>query len=258
MNRTALRLGTIAALANGGAVPFPTMAGNIVFDSRSEPVELVVAAETYPMIIVHTERDREDRDAGNGRAAMQPLRRTVDMRIEFGITNSPKDASGATKPDWPEADAALEAMIDLFNLQIQNALFGKGPWAVWWRGLFAVPEIVSERFVTAPGQGQLRVAAREIMMRVTLPADCLPGFVLAPEIPPAAALPGLMKTVTDKIAADGSGVVAAHAASVVEFVAANGLPRATQWPRFEGGTMVTSRVNLPGGGTIDAEYDLNT
>lgn len=258
MNRTALRLATIAALANGGAAPYPTMAGNIVFDSRSEPVELAVASETYPMIIVHTERDREDRDAGGGRATLQPLRRTVDMRIEFGITNSPKDSTGATKPDWPEADAALEAMIDLFNLQIHNALFGKGVWAVWWRGLFAVPDIVSERFVTAPGQGQLRVAAREMVMRVTLPADCLPGFVLAPDAAPAAVLPGLMKTVTDKIAADGSGVVAAHAASVVDFVTANGLPQATQWPRFEGGTMVTSRVNVPGGGEIDQTYELDS
>lgn len=255
MNRTALRLATIAALTNGGSAPFPTMAGDIVFDSRAEPIEMAVETEAYPMIIVHTERDSEDRDAGNGRALSRPLRRTVDLRIEFGITNSPKDAAGATRPDWPEADAQLEAMLDLFNLQIMDALFGAGPWTLWWRGMFSVPVIVVDRFDTQPKQGQMKVAAREIVMRVTVPAECLPGVVLDDEQVPAAALLGLMKTVTDKIAADGGGVVKDHSAAVASFVLANGVPRASQWPRLTGGTLVTGGVNVPEDGEITAGFE---
>jgi len=57
MERTALRLATVAALLNGGNEPWPTVAGEYVYDSLLDDVVDVIPARRKPVIIVRTDDD---------------------------------------------------------------------------------------------------------------------------------------------------------------------------------------------------------
>lgn len=226
MNRTALRLATIAALTNGGAAPWPTLAGARVYDSRSDPVDLAGLKEPMPVIVVHTERDAYQRSAPNGRGLSIPRLRSIDLRIEIGINSAGVDENGDPVAGWPKIDADLEAMLDLFEWQVEAALFGHGPWALWWRDLFGIVESTSERFITTPEEGSLRLAAREILIGLNVAPDCLPKAVREGDAVPETEISGLMLKVVERVAAKGSGALKDNVARIAAMFETQALPAA--------------------------------
>lgn len=223
MHRTALRLATVAALTNGGGTA-PTMAGQRVYDSRNDPMNLADRTEVQPVIIVHTERDRRSRAGPNGRPVSAVSQRNVDLRLDFGLTTVGKDDNGAVIVGWPKIDSDLEALLDLFEYQIDAALFGSGPWAQLWQQVAGVADVVSDRFVTAPEDGDLRLAVRELVLGTQVQPDCLPRHALAGDTVPPAAITGPLKTVADAIAATGTGALQTYAARVMSMLSGQALP----------------------------------
>ena len=250
MNRAALRLATIAALTNGGAEPWPTMAGARVFDSRQDPVDMTGAQAMMPVIVVHSESDRQSRSL-NGIAVSRTVDRRLDLRIEIALTPRAFDEAGVPLSLWPVVDADLEAMLDLFEYQVEVALFGAGPWALWWRGLAAVTDTASSRYVIEIEQQNLRFAAREIVLAASIPGECHPKAVIAGQTVPATALPAGFAEVADKIIADGSGQLVANVTRLVASLNARTLPAPVVYPRFAGGTVTIADMDEP----LSAEFD---
>lgn len=212
MIRTALRLSTVAALLNGGnGPPWPTMAGDNVFDSRSDAVDDIKGNMRQPVIIVRTADDRSQVMGNVARVDDH----AVDLRIEFGVMTAFKTDDGSLVPDWPETDASLEAHVDLMELQIRNALWGSGDWAVWYRSLpWRVTEVNSLPGFASVGEARVRLALRELAIAQQVPRDCLPKPIKAADlaldshgdpIPPTPQIAPTVRAVFDKIAADGGG-----------------------------------------------------
>lgn len=251
MNRAALRLATVAALTNGGAEPWPTMARDRVFDSRQDPIDMTGAIEMMPVVVVHSESDRQSRSVNGLLAVSRTVDRRLDLRIEIALTPRAFDEAGVPLSLWPVVDADLEATLDLFEYQVETALFGAGPWAAWWRGLAAITETTSSRYVIEIEQQNLRFAAREIVLAASIAGDCHPKAVIDGQAVPATALPAAFTAVTAKILADGSGQLADNVTRLLASLNARALPGPVVYPRFTGGTITISGMDE----AMSAEFD---
>jgi hypothetical protein len=231
VNRTALRLATRAALTAGGAGPFPTMAGNRIFDSRAEPIGDIGEDEAMPTVVIYTDRDHHNRAGPNGMPMQRTARRTLDFRVEISLTT--KNIDPLTEEQitgWPETDADLEAALDLFEWQIEVALFGNSPWARWWNDLFGVAEITSERIALKNETGNVRLAAREIAYSLWMKPECLPEAVRQGDPVPAAALLGLYPEVADYIIAKGADPLKAQVQQQKQLLEAQAIPGPHVYP----------------------------
>ncbi len=206
MIRTALRLSTVAALVRGGApLQFPTVAGPACFDSRNDDVLDVSPEERRPVIIVRTDRDNRSRLTRGGQPTGGTTDRTIEVRIEISVLVGIQDDQGNVVPGWPIHDAGLEAMLDLLEYQVEMALFSKAPWALWWQEFWQPEGFESGPILLGPEQGNVRVAAREILVRVKAAADCAPNPVKQGELLNPGRLDPRLVAVFDKVAADGGG-----------------------------------------------------
>lgn len=164
--RLLLRAATVLALTRGGDGPFPTMAGEAVFDSKMLPVADIAQETHLPVVLVYTDADkRRNRDLNSGRT----WERRLELVIEIAISSFTKDGV-----QWAEADAELEATLDLFEAEIETALFDPtNPWSAHWRKLikaFETWESVPHR----SAEQAARYAVRQIVIDVVLHSDCLP------------------------------------------------------------------------------------
>jgi hypothetical protein len=134
MERTALRIATVAALLHGGkGPPWPTVAGEFVYDSLIDDVVDVVPVRRKPVIIIRTDDDQHmfKNNSFSGRQCR--------LLIELGVLTAAtyKTASGVELPriDWPPTDSALEAFLDMLEWQVMNALYGPSFWGMWYQQL---------------------------------------------------------------------------------------------------------------------------
>ena len=250
MNRAALRLATVAALTGGLQEPWPTMAKQLVYDSRNDAFSDETTEGLFPTVVVYT--DRDDKPAATGSTARAGASRSVDLRIEMAITTLARDDEGVLIAGWPETDCDLEATLDLFEYQIEAALFGSGPWALWWRDLFSSTGMTSERFADG-GHGKVRLAARQLILNVKLAADCLPPPRASSEPAPAASMSGLWRKVAGEIEARGSSDLKTVLQRMTAVVAGRGLPQGVAYPALSGIRM-NVRGTKPGAETaLEAE-----
>jgi hypothetical protein len=167
-NRLLLRAATVLALTRGGDGPFPTMAGEAVFDSKIRPVTDIAQESMTPVALVYTADEKRTNVAsgGSGRAVWQ---RKVNLVIEIAIGSVSN--SGVS---WIETDAELEAMLDLFEAEVETALHDPtNPWALAWHRLVRCVETWdSEPFRSS--EQAARYAVRQIAIEVALNQDCLP------------------------------------------------------------------------------------
>lgn len=256
MNRTALRLATVAALTAGGTTP-PTIAGLNVFDSRRDAISDLEPDDRAPVIVVRTDEDFTDRRDSTGKATTL-ARRTVALLIELSIVTARDDGTN----DWPVSDAGLEAMLDLLEYQVHDALFGVTPWAMWWneQATLHMPllEIGSDVALIETDVGIVRFAARMLKLVHQVPEDCLPPARRTDDPVPAAALPAALVAIFDKVAADGAGKVKTDFAQIRTWLEARELPKGAAYPPLDGVTMnppvtTTTLRGVPQPPTVRAE-----
>jgi hypothetical protein len=231
MERTALRLATCAALLNGGnGPPWPTVAGEFVYDSMIDDVVDVVPNRRKPVIIVRTDDDQL------GYNRYQISGRQCRLLIEFGVlTAVTTKVNNVDEPkvDWPRTDSALEAFLDLLEWQIWCALKGYTVWGQWfqnrancgtWGGYQSSP-----RF-SAPERGAVRLAVRTIAIAVNLPPECAPRPVKEYAIPEEPVLPASWSNVVCDILQFGGGDFKKSVQELSKVIAAHGFMERPRFP----------------------------
>jgi hypothetical protein len=124
--RLALRLAMIETLAPTGkleAAPWPTLAGEVVMDSQTEPTDQRHIADKHPMIGVFTDDD-EARPYGSGVDIMNGADATVDLSFEV-IVPMRLPPTGTASGDlvlYAVTNPQVEARLDLVCGQIMQAI----------------------------------------------------------------------------------------------------------------------------------------
>lgn len=175
MERTALRLATIAALLNGGSAPWPTIAQNRVFDSRMDDIKDLTAKQRAPVIVVRT-NDDENMYSGSAWAGRQ-CRLDIEMSVVTAATET-VDGKEVRRLDWPQTDSAAEAMLDVLEWQAWNAIRGFNPWSAWYHSpeganYGARVRTKSEPRFSSPDRGAVRLAVRTLGYLVPLNQECI-------------------------------------------------------------------------------------
>lgn len=173
MERTVLRVATVAALLNGGAEPWPTLAGAYVYDSLMDDVVDIVPGKRRPVVIVRTDEDMV------GFAGRNISGRQCRLLIEIGVLTAATtkiDGKDHERIEWPRTDSALEAFLDLLEWQVWNALRGYSEWARWYRdgaGFGTLSAYQSTPRYSAPERGAVRLAVRNLSMVCNIAPDCV-------------------------------------------------------------------------------------
>lgn len=107
--RRDIRLGAIAALSNGGVAPFPTMAGERIYDTKQSPY-LVDGDSPLPAVSVYTDTQKRTPLSAEGGA---PFANGLEIILELSIGGSAARV---------ETDAELEDALDQFEEQVLAAL----------------------------------------------------------------------------------------------------------------------------------------
>lgn len=254
MNRTALRLATLAALTNGGKEPWPTLANDSVYDSRRDMLNDVHERLRRPVIVIRTDNDARDNRGPNGLYNKQQARQT-QMLLEISVVTASKERNPETGEDewvlgWPQTDPTLEAMLDMLEYQIEVALFGVTPWGGWWRNrgwqpldLTSVPEFSRDPVA-------VRLAARTLTMNIQMPPDCLPGWRFDDEPAKPPQPPRLFLEVLADLLANVDGDLLAAVTQMKTVLDSRGWPEETAWPQL---IRVRSEVVIGRFKMLDAE-----
>lgn len=231
MERTALRLATCAALLNGGSgPPWPTVAGEFVYDSMIDDVVDVVPNRRKPVIIVRTDDDQL------GYNRFQINGRQCRLLIEFGVLTAVTTRVGGVdepKVDWPRTDSALEAFLDMLEWQIWVALNGYSDWARWYHDKVhygTTSGYQSSPRYSAPERGAVRLAVRTIAIAVNLPLECAPRPVKEYALPEAPVLPVNWQTVVCDILQFGGGDFKKSVQELSQVIAAHGFMERPRYP----------------------------
>ena len=170
MSLGALALRISAARALQGR----TFAEDRIFDSAIAPIDLTVASERRPFIVVSCDQER-----GNvsGRDLLG-AEREIDLMIELALASCVPGDEGIDLL-IPHTDEGMEVALDLMVRQVQRALIdGEGLWSRVF--LAMVPRIRRiEQRRAAGAENGVRYAARQVILVCDAIAD--PSFGTAPE-----------------------------------------------------------------------------
>lgn len=200
MERTALRISTMAALLNGGTAPYPTLAGEFVYDSLMDDIVDVVGSRRVPVVVVRTDQDVQSYNNNI------PMGRQCNLLMEISVVSGSTDATGRARLSWPKTDPALEAMLDLLEWHVYVALRGYSEWAVWFREHYTpIFRTSSTPRYSTPDKGLNRLAVRTLEYTTKLGLECRPKPLheFAPSVP--ASLPPTMVNLFEYLATHGAG-----------------------------------------------------
>lgn len=229
IQRAALRLAAVMALSNGMTTPYPSIAGNRVFDSRMDPISGLNPGDLAPIAIVYTDDDRGESLSNNNGGP--PFRSNVNLIFELSIglvstltdeNNQPlldEDGRPMVAPLPISTEPELELMLDIFEAQVLR-IFGQPttPWQtrLWDKHLVRIESWESQRFVERDAKN--RLAARLVTAKCLLPqadADEIVNSAGSPTVPEP-----LGSLLTAIVAANGP--YKASAQSMIDLVSANG------------------------------------
>lgn len=217
---TSLRLSTIAALTNGGVGPFPTIAGDNVFDSRQDPTSDLDPGQWIPTISVYTEQDVVD-DAANTPGRFRS--REIGLSIGYEVGGWHQDDENTQSYVVPETTAALELRLDMLSHQIRTALFAATIWGDLWRShIRELKSISSVRFATS--DHHYRLASREFTFAMEVAPDCDIGVWVSNDPVPPPEIPEPLATVLQTIFDNGDGDTLALATDLNNQITSVGLP----------------------------------
>lgn len=180
--RTALRLAAIEALRpstssprpgfpDGG--PWPTIARHRVYDAKIDAIDDLVLGAPAAVVAVYADDD-ESRSYQKG----PPFERYVELCFELSVAQLMEnpDAPASYEPAVPVTDAESEASLDLLETSIRFALM-YGPTGALFRKASGNRIMSVTSKPTRSGEEAIRLAMRNIVMRVQIEDDC---FDLAP------------------------------------------------------------------------------
>ncbi len=130
LHRLALRLAAIEALcpfASIGSGPYPTIAGDRVFDSRQDAIDTLAEDEARPILVVYTECQEDHRFGSGSRDLDESI---IDLTIEavMAVKGSVdiEQADGSVETigtvGAPFTDPRHEAYLDLLEAGVRYAL----------------------------------------------------------------------------------------------------------------------------------------
>lgn len=159
-NRLILRLSAVAALANfwKDADNYPTLAGNLIFDSKVEPIENMEIDVVYPTIVVYTDYDKN----GIAHQSVPHTERltTVTFELLMAVMQPAQEGVGYII-HTPTTDTELEASLDVLEAQMFAALRAKNSAANCFNTMaYGVDSITSRRGATV--EGGTKIAARQV------------------------------------------------------------------------------------------------
>lgn len=157
----ALRLATRQALL--GMTP----AGQRVYDSSIDPLELKASKENAAFIVVYTDDDKCESVVGHDLLGAAP---SVTLVLHLAVASEVKSGKDGTMAIIPYTDAGMEVALDLTRFDVMAALQnGTGDWAELWRALaIGVSKIETRRGADTKG---VRFAAREIAITIDTYAE---------------------------------------------------------------------------------------
>lgn len=235
LERTALRVAAVMALTNGFSAPYPTMARQLVFDSRVDPVQGVSDVdELVPTVRIMTDSDEGNLISNNNGGP--PFEHRVHLVIEISVnTLGENPETGQNELIWPQTEPELDAMLDLFESQISRVFQDDA--SQWGRELNKLCRRIekwdSERFIER--EANVRFAARQITAVIALPIEPDPTVTLySGETAPAAVphIPAPLGPLLASIIAD-NGPFAPSAKAMRDMLIAAGGERPIVMQRFD-------------------------
>lgn len=253
MERTVLRLAAVAALVNAGnGPPWPTVAGGYVYDSMYDAVNDVIPEKRRPIAIVRTD---EDQNVYQGRTLAG---RRCRLLIEVGVLTAATviiNGKEEARVAYPATESSLEAFLDMFEWQVQNALFGNTDWAQWFMAIggYSVLDFASVPRFSPPERGSARLAVRTLQILLNIPNDCIGLPIKQYSVDPQQHfLPPRWVAFVDAIQKCGTGAFLKSVQETAAIIAMHGpLPRPAYPP------LQTVWASVPQGDGIEADWQLD-
>lgn len=174
INRLITRLAVVSALNNFMRAPYPTLAGDKIFDSKIVPIEDMKEDVAFPMCVVYS-----DYDANHWVKTQRKKPRLMTLTLELLVIQLKKaDPSSGFDYElgYPETDSEIEMSLDLFETQIGRAMSANNSAASCFNHLCpAIDNCVSRRGASVEG-GQ-RLAARQITLECATANDFGSGTI---------------------------------------------------------------------------------
>ncbi len=174
-NRYIARIAAVQAISNFGVAPWPTIAGNRVFDSKIEPVEETQADQLVPVCVVYTDYDKNGWRLGQAQFGDRMLTFTFELLV---VQRQPGEGEEPDVLLYPETDSELESALDIFESQLGEALMADNVAANAFRYFTIRPiEVISRRGATV--EGGRRLAARQITLETKAAREPMNGAIPA-------------------------------------------------------------------------------
>lgn len=169
----AVRYATIRALKGR------TYAGENVFDSKIEPINLVAENGADFAIVVTTDDDDVKIEGRDLIAGDHQLELVIEVAATAKLTVKTDEGEDAEALTIPATDAGLEASLNLIGWQIARALSASGGvWGDLWRSLVMKVHSISSRRGADEANG-VRYAARQYVYKIDHIAEPEPGIAPA-------------------------------------------------------------------------------
>lgn len=151
INRLALRLAAVAALTNNGRAPYPTLAGERVYDSRVASLEALAAENgPNPFITVYTDRSTNHWRSQIGNTQPGSVHLFFETSVAIRERSNAKIGQGDEYDiGVPLTDDELDTTLDVLGTQVRRALARFEPFTQISQGILRVDDT---RAATSDGQ----------------------------------------------------------------------------------------------------------
>lgn len=179
LNRLALRLSVLSALNNNGQEPWPTLAGEHVYDSRIDDLESIAREGPTPVVVVYTDGDSGTVSSQAFRVSSRVTTLTIDIAMAVRVA---RDAGDDPELGIPVTDDELELQLDILEAQVMDCLAGESVGADIARTIMTgqSAQISSDR--GASKDGGYRLAGRSIVVSAGRLQDWPAGHPTPPYI----------------------------------------------------------------------------
>ncbi len=184
MTRLLARIAGVCALSNFGEAPYPTMAGEHIYDSKIEPIEDSKEDIVYPMCAIYTDYDKDHWNYSGGTTKPRLMTVTIELTVvQFQRQKPPRGTPASAPPiyeaRYPLTDSELESSLDIFEAQVFRALAAGNVASDLFSFLCpAYESVVSRR--GASWEGAQRLAARQITIETKAVRDLASGKIPPP------------------------------------------------------------------------------
>ena len=160
--RMQIRQGAIAVLTNMMAQPYPTLAGNRVYDSRSVDLQVDLGHAPKPSISIYTDTTKY--------APVNPMcRGFAPFKVELQLII---EMSLSGWSDQVQTDNQMEELLDLMEEQVMRALFesGSDEMSAWHTMFTKILDVRSMRLSNS--EYSVRLGHRDLVIDLEYSTRC--------------------------------------------------------------------------------------